>query len=149
MNSMGARFNPVSITIVNLECHEAYEAAFTATKKGLYAVFNLVNECGVDGCSLCQFTKRHDIRDRWIRRPLFLLILAEASALYQSCSVPIQVPAVCHCTLICAGKVHHAEIIHFDLPLQITFCDYQIIESKRNPTRKLAFNSASNNIIID
>jgi hypothetical protein len=63
MNSMGARFNPVSITIVNSECHEAYEAAFTATKKGLYAAFNLVKDCGVDGCSLCQFIKRHDIRD--------------------------------------------------------------------------------------
>ena len=51
------------MTIVNSECHKAYEAAFTATKKGLYAAFNLVKECGVDGCSLCQFIKRHDIRD--------------------------------------------------------------------------------------
>jgi hypothetical protein len=63
MNSMGSRFNAVSISIVNSECHEAYEAAFTATKKGLYAEFNLVKECGVDGCTLCQFIKRHDIRD--------------------------------------------------------------------------------------
>ncbi len=33
MNSVGSRFNAVSISIVNSECHEAYEAAFTATKK--------------------------------------------------------------------------------------------------------------------
>ncbi len=62
MNSMGSRFNPVSITIVNSECHEAYEAAFTATRK-IVCAFNLVKECGVEGCSLCQFIKRHDIRD--------------------------------------------------------------------------------------
>ena len=36
MNSMGARFNPVSISIVNSESSTAYEAAFIATKKGLY-----------------------------------------------------------------------------------------------------------------
>ncbi len=62
-NSMDSRFNPVSITTVNSECHEAYEAAFTATKKGLFSAFNLVKECGVDGCTLYQFIKRHDIRD--------------------------------------------------------------------------------------
>jgi hypothetical protein len=39
MNSMGARFNPVSISIVNSESSEAYDAAITVTKKALYAAF--------------------------------------------------------------------------------------------------------------
>ncbi len=63
MNLMGSHFNAVSTSIVNSECSEAYEAAFTATKKGLYAEFNLLKECGIDGCTLCQFIRRHDVKD--------------------------------------------------------------------------------------
>ncbi len=63
MNSMGARFNPVSISIVNSESSEAYHASFTATKKALYQAFDLVKECSNVDCKLCQTLGSHDVKE--------------------------------------------------------------------------------------
>jgi hypothetical protein len=40
MNSMGAHFNPVSVSIVNSESKEAIASAYQATCNGLYTLYN-------------------------------------------------------------------------------------------------------------
>ena len=56
---MGLGFNAVSISIVNSECHEAYQAALTAN----VCCIQPCREMTVDGCTLCQFMERHDVKD--------------------------------------------------------------------------------------
>ena len=49
MNSMGARFNPVSLSIVNSESKIALKSAYNATCSGMYLLFKeivMCRECG-------------------------------------------------------------------------------------------------------
>ncbi len=45
MNSMGAHFNPVSVSITNSESNEGIKNAYKATYSGLYTVFNSSQLC--------------------------------------------------------------------------------------------------------
>ncbi len=51
MNSMGAHFNPVSVSIVNSESKEAIKMAFEATCNGLYTLYNTAVLCQDPMCS--------------------------------------------------------------------------------------------------
>ena len=53
VNSMGAHFNPVSVSIVNSESKEAMEAAYQATCNGLYTLYNTAVLCEDPGCGFC------------------------------------------------------------------------------------------------
>ena len=53
MNSMGAHFNPVSVSIVNSESKEAITTAYEATCNGLYTLYNTAAICQDPMCSFC------------------------------------------------------------------------------------------------
>ena len=53
MNSMGAQFNPVSVSIVNSESKEAIKSAFEATCNGLYTLYNSAVLCRNPMCGFC------------------------------------------------------------------------------------------------
>jgi hypothetical protein len=53
MNSMGAHFNPVSISIVNSESKTTLIWSYNATCAGLYAMYNTVRVCGDETCGFC------------------------------------------------------------------------------------------------
>ena len=53
MNSMGAHFNPVSVSIANSESKKGIENAYKATCSGLYTVFNDANLCEEVNCDEC------------------------------------------------------------------------------------------------
>jgi hypothetical protein len=56
MNSMGAHFNPVSLSIVNSESKEAIKSAYTATCSGVYTLCNQTCLCddNIDkSCGFC------------------------------------------------------------------------------------------------
>jgi hypothetical protein len=55
MNSMGAHFNPVSVSIANSESKEGIENAYKATCSGLYTVFNSAKLCEGEKCDKCGF----------------------------------------------------------------------------------------------
>ncbi len=48
MNSMGAHFNPVSISIVDSESKTSLDWSYNATCAGLYAMYNTARVCGKD-----------------------------------------------------------------------------------------------------
>ena len=53
MNSMGAHFNPVSMSIANSESKEAIKAAYSATCAGLYSLYNTARLCKNESCGFC------------------------------------------------------------------------------------------------
>jgi hypothetical protein len=53
MNSMGAPYNPVSISIVNSESKTSLEWSYNATCAGLYALCNTAKLCGKETCAFC------------------------------------------------------------------------------------------------
>ena len=53
VNSMGAHFNPVSVSIVNSESKEAMASADQATCNGLYTLYNTAVLCEDPGCGVC------------------------------------------------------------------------------------------------
>ncbi len=53
MNSMGAHFNPVSLSIVKSESKEAIIQAYKATCAGLYTLYNLASICDDPSCGFC------------------------------------------------------------------------------------------------
>jgi hypothetical protein len=53
LNSMGAHFNPVSVSIVNSESKEAMEAAYQATCNGLFTLYNSAVLCEDPSCGFC------------------------------------------------------------------------------------------------
>ena len=53
MNSMGAHFNPVSLSIVNSESKEAIKSAYTATCSGVYTLYNQACLCDDKSCGFC------------------------------------------------------------------------------------------------
>jgi hypothetical protein len=53
MNSMGAHFNPVSVSIVNSESKQAISSAFEATCNGLYTLYNSTVLCQDPSCGFC------------------------------------------------------------------------------------------------
>jgi hypothetical protein len=53
MNSMGAHYNPVSISIVNSESKIALDSSYNATCAGLYAMYNTAVLCGKETCGFC------------------------------------------------------------------------------------------------
>ena len=55
MNSMGAHFNPVSVSIANSESKEGIANAYKATCSGFYTVFNSANLCEGVKCETCGF----------------------------------------------------------------------------------------------
>ncbi len=55
MNSMGAHFNPVSVSIANSESKERIENAYKATCSGLYTVFNSAQLYEGTKCEECGF----------------------------------------------------------------------------------------------
>ncbi len=50
MNSMGAHYNPVSISIVDSESKIALDTSYNAMCAGLYAMYNTVCLCGKESC---------------------------------------------------------------------------------------------------
>jgi hypothetical protein len=53
MNSMGAHYNPVSISIVDLESKTSLEWPYNETCAGLYALYNTAKLCGNETCGFC------------------------------------------------------------------------------------------------
>ena len=53
MNSMGAHFNPVSVSIVNSESKQAIKSAYEATCNGLYTLYNSAVLCQNPTCGFC------------------------------------------------------------------------------------------------
>lgn len=54
MNSMGAHFNPVSLSIVNSESKEALKASYEATVSGLYLMYKTAKICeNPEKCGFC------------------------------------------------------------------------------------------------
>ena len=53
MNSMGAHFNPVSLSIVNSESKVALKNAYKATCTGLYLLYKETTICKDLACSFC------------------------------------------------------------------------------------------------
>ena len=53
MNSMGARFNPVSISIVNSESKKGLKSSYEATCSGLYTLYNSASLCDSAECGFC------------------------------------------------------------------------------------------------
>jgi hypothetical protein len=53
MNSMGAHYNPVSISIVNSESKIALDSSYNANCAGLYAMYNTAHLCGKENCGFC------------------------------------------------------------------------------------------------
>ena len=53
MNSMGAHFNPVSMSIANSESKEAIKTAYQATCAGLYTMYNTAKLCKSESCGFC------------------------------------------------------------------------------------------------
>jgi hypothetical protein len=53
LNSMGAHFNPVSVSIVNSESKEAMASAYQATCNGLYTLYNTAVLCEDPSCGFC------------------------------------------------------------------------------------------------
>ena len=58
MNSMGAQFNPVSLSIVNSESKAAISACWDATVKGFYSLFTDVDFCDAEDCAFCTLMKQ-------------------------------------------------------------------------------------------
>jgi hypothetical protein len=63
MNSMGAHYNPVSISIVNSESKTSLEWSYNATCAGLYALYNTAKLCGKKTCGFCTQIKEQ-IKDK-------------------------------------------------------------------------------------
>ncbi len=57
VNSMGAHYNPVSISIVNSESKTSLDWAYDATCAGLYALYNTAKLCGKETCRFCKQIK--------------------------------------------------------------------------------------------
>jgi hypothetical protein len=57
MNSMGAHYNPVSISIVNSESKTSLGWSYNATCAGLYALYNTARSCGNETCGFCTLIK--------------------------------------------------------------------------------------------
>jgi hypothetical protein len=53
MNSMGANFNPVSLSIVNSESKEAIKSAYASTCSGVYILYNQACLCDDKSCGFC------------------------------------------------------------------------------------------------
>ncbi len=53
VNSMGAHYNPVSISIVDSESKTSLEWSYNATCAGLYALYNTAKLCGKETCGFC------------------------------------------------------------------------------------------------
>ena len=53
MNSMGAHFNQVSVSIVNSESKQAIKTAYDATCSGLYTLYNNAVLCDNPKCGFC------------------------------------------------------------------------------------------------
>jgi len=53
MNSLGAHFNPVSVSIVNSESKDAIKWAYEATCNGLYTLYNSAVLCQDPSCGFC------------------------------------------------------------------------------------------------
>jgi len=53
MNSLGAHFNPVSVSIVNSESKDAMQSAYEATCNGLYTLYNSAVLCQNPKCGFC------------------------------------------------------------------------------------------------
>jgi hypothetical protein len=53
VNSLGAHYNPVSISIVNSESKTALDWAYDATCAGLYTLYNKAKLCDKETCGFC------------------------------------------------------------------------------------------------
>ncbi len=57
LNSMGARFNPVTITIANSESQTAYQLSFEAAKAAFFTLYKSTRLCDLEECSFCTTIK--------------------------------------------------------------------------------------------
>jgi hypothetical protein len=57
MNSMGAHYNPVSISIVNSESKTSMEWSYNVTCAVLYAMYYTARLCGIETCGFCTQNK--------------------------------------------------------------------------------------------
>ncbi len=53
VTSMGAHYNPVSISIVNSESKTSLDWAYDTTCAGLYTLYNTAKLCGEETCGFC------------------------------------------------------------------------------------------------
>jgi hypothetical protein len=58
VNSMGAHYKPVSISIANSESKTSLDWAYDATCAGLYALYNTAKLCGKETCGFCTQIKK-------------------------------------------------------------------------------------------
>jgi hypothetical protein len=64
MNSMGAHYNPVSISIVDSESTTSLEWSYNAASAGLYAIYNTERLCGNERCGFCtQFKEQIEAKN--------------------------------------------------------------------------------------
>ena len=59
MNSMGAHYNPVSLSIVNSESKDAIASCWDATVKGFYSLYTSVQICDEPECGFCTQIKEN------------------------------------------------------------------------------------------
>ena len=57
LNSMGARFNPVTITIANSESRTAYQHSFEAAEAAFFSLYKSTRLCDLEECSFCTTIK--------------------------------------------------------------------------------------------
>lgn len=61
VNSLGAHFNPISLSLANSESKEAIKFSFEATKTAMFSVFRDILRCDLESCGLCHMIKEQDI----------------------------------------------------------------------------------------
>ena len=57
VNSMGARHNPVTITIANSESRTAYQHSFEAAELAFFTLYKSTRLCDLEDCSFCTTIK--------------------------------------------------------------------------------------------
>ncbi len=57
MKSLGAHYNPVSISIINSESKIALNSSYDATCASLYAMYDTARLCGKETCGFCKQIK--------------------------------------------------------------------------------------------
>ena len=68
MNSMGAHFNPVSISIVNSESKVGIKSSYKATCSGLYTLYNSASLCDSAKCGVCSLAQIGESGVLWIKQ---------------------------------------------------------------------------------
>ncbi len=63
MNSMGAHFKQVSISLVNAESNEGIKNSYQAMYAGLYTLYNVASLCDRSNCGFCTQIRAQVVED--------------------------------------------------------------------------------------